>query len=34
MASEALDRRIAEADRAALDRMLDRVSIVQTADDL
>jgi hypothetical protein len=33
-APEALERRIAEADRAALDQMLDRVSVVQTVDDL
>lgn len=31
---EALERRIAEADGAALDQMLDRVSIVQTFEDL
>ena len=31
---EALERRIVEADRAALDQMLDRVSVVQTVDDL
>ncbi len=33
-APEALERRIAEADRAALDQMLDRVSVVQAVDDL
>ncbi len=31
---EALERRIAEADRAALDQMLDRVIIIETVDDL
>ena len=34
VAPEALEQRIAEADRAALDQMLDRVSIVQAVDDL
>jgi len=33
-ALEALERRIAEADREALDQMLDRVIIVGTVDDL
>jgi len=31
---EALEQRIAEADRAALDRMLDRASVVQAVDEL
>jgi len=34
MAPEALGQRIAEADRATLDQMLDRISIIQTPDDL
>jgi len=33
-APEALERRIAEADREALDQMIDRVIIVGTVDDL
>jgi len=34
MAPEAMGQRIAEADRATLDQMLDRISIIQTPDDL